>query len=270
MRRRFRRRPNLSWFDEIDTSNSSLHPLAPKSLPGKTKMNAQSNNTLVNVDGVEKVFHRGSEDIHVLSDLHLKVPQGEFLALMGPSGSGKSTLLNLIGGLDRPTNGSVTVGGERTDTLSGRRLAAWRARHVGFVFQLYNLLPVLTAERNVELPLLLTHLSKGERQKHVATALGIVGLSHRTRHYPRQLSGGEQQRVGIARAIVSDPTLLLCDEPTGDLDRKAGDEILDLLQALNREHGKTIIMVTHDPHASGRASRTVYLNKGQLSDQPVK
>ncbi len=233
-------------------------------------MNAQSNNTLVNVDGVEKVFHRGSEDIHVLSDLHLKVPQGEFLALMGPSGSGKSTLLNLIGGLDRPTNGSVTVGGERTDTLSGRRLAAWRARHVGFVFQLYNLLPVLTAERNVELPLLLTHLSKRERQQHVATALGIVGLSHRTRHYPRQLSGGEQQRVGIARAIVSDPTLLLCDEPTGDLDRKAGDEILDLLQALNREHGKTIIMVTHDPHASGRASRTVYLNKGQLSDQPVK
>src|SRR5213594_943785 len=233
-------------------------------------MNPQTNNTLVNVDGVEKVFHRGSEDIHVLKDLHLKVQNGEFLALMGPSGSGKSTLLNLIGGLDRPTKGAVTIAGERTDQLPDRELAAWRARHVGFVFQLYNLLPVLTAERNVELPLLLTHLSKAERKKHVATALGVVGLSHREKHYPRQLSGGEQQRVGIARAIVTDPTLLLCDEPTGDLDRKAGDEILDLLQALNRQHGKTIIMVTHDPHASVRASRTVYLNKGQLSNEPVK
>ena len=232
-------------------------------------MNAQSNNTLVEVNEVEKVFHRGSEEIHVLSNLNLKVPQGEFLGLMGPSGSGKSTLLNLIGGLDRPTKGSVRVGGERTDELSDRRLASWRARHVGFVFQLYNLLPVLSAERNVELPLLLTHLSKSERKKHVATALEVVGLSHRAKHYPRTLSGGEQQRVGIARAIVTDPTLLLCDEPTGDLDRKAGDEILDLLQALNREHGKTIIMVTHDPHASARASRTVYLNKGQLSDKPM-
>src|SRR5438046_5232148 len=167
-------------------------------------MNAQSNNTLVNVDGVEKVFHRGSEEIHVLADLHLQVPKGEFLALMGPSGSGKSTLLNLIGGLDGPTRGSVEIGGARIDQMSGRELAAWRARHVGLVFQFYNLLPVLTAERNVELPLLLTHLSKRERRQHVATALGIVGLSHRTRHYPRQLSGGEQQRVGIARAIVSD------------------------------------------------------------------
>jgi len=235
-------------------------------------MNAQtqSNGALVNIDGVEKVFHRGSEDIHVLANLHLTVPKGEFLALMGPSGSGKSTLLNLIGGLDRPSKGTVSIAGERIDELSDRRLASWRARHVGFVFQLYNLLPVLTAERNVELPLLLTHLSKAERRKHVETALGIVGLSHRTKHYPRTLSGGEQQRVGIARAIVTDPTLLLCDEPTGDLDRKAGDEILDLLQALNREHGKTIIMVTHDPHASVRASRTVYLNKGQLSNEPVK
>src|SRR6516162_3777099 len=223
--------------------------------------------TLVHVDDVEKIFRRGSEEIHVLSNLNLKVPQGEFLALMGPSGSGKSTLLNLIGGLDRPTKGSVRIGGERTDELSDRRLAAWRARHVGFVFQLYNLMPVLTAERNVELPLLLTHLSKAERRKHVETALAVVGLSHRARHYPRTLSGGEQQRVGIARAIVTDPTLLLCDEPTGDLDRKAGDEILNLLQALNRDHGKTIIMVTHDPHASARASRTVYLNKGQLSLQ---
>jgi putative ABC transport system ATP-binding protein len=233
-------------------------------------MSTSGNDALVNVDGVEKVFHRGSEDIHVLKDLHLKVPAGEFLALMGPSGSGKSTLLNLIGGLDRPTNGSVSIAGERVDELSDRKLAAWRARHIGFVFQLYNLLPVLTAERNVELPLLLTHLSRAQRKQHVATALAIVGLSERAKHYPRQLSGGEQQRVGIARAVVTDPTLLLCDEPTGDLDRKAGDEILDLLQALNREHGKTIIMVTHDPHASARASRTVYLNKGQLSDEPVK
>ena len=230
----------------------------------------QSNGPLVELDGIEKVFHRGSEDIHVLSDLHLKVAKGEFLALMGPSGSGKSTLLNLIGGLDRPTKGSVSIGGDRVNELSDRKLAAWRARHIGFVFQLYNLLPVLTAERNVELPLLLTHLSKTERKQHVATALAVVGLAHRTRHYPRQLSGGEQQRVGIARAIVTDPTLLLCDEPTGDLDRKSGDEILDLLQELNRKHGKTIIMVTHDPHASARASRTVHLDKGQLSNEPVK
>jgi putative ABC transport system ATP-binding protein len=233
-------------------------------------MTDTANHALVNVDGVEKVFHRGSEDIHVLRDLHLQVPSGEFLALMGPSGSGKSTLLNLIGGLDRPTRGSVSIAGERVDELSDHKLAAWRARHIGFVFQLYNLLPVLTAERNVELPLLLTHLTRAQRKRHVATALAIVGLSERAKHYPRQLSGGEQQRVGIARAIVTDPTLLLCDEPTGDLDRKAGDEILDLLQGLNREHGKTIIMVTHDPHASARASRTVYLEKGQLSDQPVK
>jgi putative ABC transport system ATP-binding protein len=232
-------------------------------------MDGSGNHALVSVEGVEKVFRRGSEDIHVLKDLHLQVPPGEFLALMGPSGSGKSTLLNLIGGLDRPTNGTVSIAGERVDELSDRKLAAWRARHIGFVFQLYNLLPVLTAERNVELPLLLTHLTRAQRKRHVATALAIVGLSERARHYPRQLSGGEQQRVGIARAVVTDPTLLLCDEPTGDLDRKAGDEVLDLLQALNREHGKTVIMVTHDPHASARASRTVYLNKGQLSDEPV-
>ena len=233
-------------------------------------MSDSADSELVSVDGVEKVFRRGSEDIHVLKDLHLKVPAGEFLALMGPSGSGKSTLLNLIGGLDRPTKGSVSIAGERVDELSDHRLAAWRARHIGFVFQLYNLLPVLTAERNVELPLLLTHLTRPQRKRHVTTALAIVGLSQRARHYPRQLSGGEQQRVGIARAIVTDPTLLLCDEPTGDLDRKAGDEILDLLQGLNHEHGKTIIMVTHDPHASARASRTVYLDKGQLSGEPVK
>jgi putative ABC transport system ATP-binding protein len=232
--------------------------------------NATSNGALVRVENVEKVFHRGSEDIHILANLSLQVPAGEFLALMGPSGSGKTTLLNLIGGLDQPTRGSVTVAGEPLHELSGRRLAAWRAQHIGFVFQLYNLMPVLTAERNVELPLLLTHLSKAERRKHVETALAVVGLSHRAKHYPRTLSGGEQQRVGIARGIVTDPTLLLCDEPTGDLDRKAGDEILDLLQALNRDHGKTIVMVTHDPHASARAARTVYLNKGQLSNEPVK
>jgi putative ABC transport system ATP-binding protein len=232
--------------------------------------NQSNNGELVRVEGVGKVFHRGSEDIHVLTDLNLQVPTGEFLALMGPSGSGKTTLLNLIGGLDRPTKGSVNIAGERIDQLSDRMLAAWRARHVGFVFQLYNLMPVLTAERNVELPLLLTHLSKSERRKHVETALAMVGLSQRAKHYPRTLSGGEQQRVGIARGIVTDPTLLLCDEPTGDLDRKSGDEILDLLQALNREHGKTIIMVTHDPHASARAARTVYLNKGQLTNEAVK
>src|SRR5437588_7169486 len=189
---------------------------------------------------------------------------------MGPAGLGESTLLNLIGGLDRPARGSVSIAGDRVDQLSDRSLAAWRARHVGFVFQLYNLMPTLSAERNVELPLLLTHLSKAERKKHVETALTIVGLAHRMKHYPRTLSGGEQQRVGIARAIVTDPTLLLCDEPTGDLDRKAGDEIHDLLQGLNKQHGKTIIMVTHDPHASARASRTVYLDKGQLSNDPVK
>ena len=228
-----------------------------------------TNGALVRVEGVEKVFHRGTEDIHVLANLNLEVPAGEFLALMGPSGSGKSTLLNLIGGLDRPTKGKVSVAGDHIEKLSDHQLAAWRARHIGFVFQLYNLIPVLTAERNVELPLLLTHLTKAERRKHVETALAMVGLTHRAQHYPRTLSGGEQQRVGIARGIVTDPTLLLCDEPTGDLDRKSGDEILNLLQALNREHGKTIIMVTHDPHASARASRTVYLNKGELTNTPL-
>jgi putative ABC transport system ATP-binding protein len=222
------------------------------------------NQPLIRTSQVDKIYHRGAEEIHVLAGLDLTVKRGEFLALMGPSGSGKSTLLNLLGGLDRPSKGAVEIDGARIDEMSDRKLAAWRAHHVGLVFQFYNLLPVMTAERNVELPLLLTHLSKSERRQHVATALGVVGLEHRTRHYPRQLSGGEQQRVGIARAIVTDPTILLCDEPTGDLDRKSGDEILSLLQALNREHGKTIIMVTHDPHASARASRTVYLNKGQL------
>jgi len=224
-----------------------------------------ANGALVEVANVEKVFRRGSEEIHVLQGLNLEVARGEFLALMGPSGSGKSTLLNLIGGLDRPTRGTVRVAGERIDQLSDRRLAAWRSRHVGLVFQFYNLLPVLTAERNVELPLLLTPLSKARRKQQVAVALAVVGLRDRAAHFPRQLSGGEQQRVGIARALVTDPTLLLCDEPTGDLDRKSGDDILNLLQRLNREYGKTILMVTHDPHASAWASRTVYLEKGQLS-----
>ena len=227
------------------------------------------NGSLVDVLNLHKEFRRGSERIDVLKGLTLDMPQGYYLALMGPSGSGKTTLLNLLGGLDRPTDGSITVGGDRIDRMSGGNLAHWRARHIGFVFQLYNLLPVLTAERNVELPLLLTPLSRSERRKHVATALDVVGLSDRAKHYPRQLSGGQEQRVGIARAIVTDPTLLLCDEPTGDLDRKSGDEILDLLDALNREHGKTIVMVTHDAHAAARARRTLHLNKGTLSTEPV-
>jgi putative ABC transport system ATP-binding protein len=233
-------------------------------------MSVETKPPAVVAENVEKVFQRGSEQIHVLKGVNLTVPSGEFLALMGPSGSGKSTLLNLIGGLDHPTKGTVQIAGERIDRLGDRQLAAWRARHVGFVFQLYNLMPVLTAERNVELPLLLTPLSKAERRKHVAAALDAVGLTHRAQHFPRQLSGGEQQRVGIARGIVTDPTLLLCDEPTGDLDRKAGDEILDLLHALSADHGKTIIMVTHDPHASARASRTVYLNKGEVLPEPPR
>ena len=228
----------------------------------------QNERNLVSISNVDKVFKRGSEEIHVLGGLDLEIPDGEFLALMGPSGSGKSTLLNLIGGLDRPSQGTVEIGGERIDELSDRRLAAWRARHVGLVFQFYNLMPVLTAQKNVELPLLLTHLSRSERKKRAAIALDVVGLSNRNGHYPRTLSGGEQQRVGIARAIVTDPTILLCDEPTGDLDRKSGDEVLDLLQALNRGQGKTIVMVTHDIHAAARASRTLYLNKGRLSTEP--
>lgn len=228
---------------------------------------SEATEPLVRVRDVDKVFRRGSENISVLTGLSLDVPKGDFLALMGPSGSGKSTLLNLIGGLDRPTSGSVEIGGEPIDRMSERALAAWRARHIGLVFQFYNLLPVLTAEKNVELPLLLTHLSKSERRNHVEAALAAVGLPHRAKHYPRTMSGGEQQRVGIARAIVTDPTILLCDEPTGDLDRKSGDEILSLLQALNREQGKTVIMVTHDPHASARARRTVYLDKGRLSNE---
>ena len=221
-------------------------------------------NSLVTVRDLHKVFQRGGQRIDVLQGVNLDIPQGDFLALMGPSGSGKTTLLNLIGGLDTPSEGSIDVAGDRIDKMSGAKLSAWRARHIGFVFQLYNLLPVLTAARNVELPLLLTKLRKADRRKRVEVALSAVGLAERMHHYPRQLSGGQEQRVGIARAIVTDPTLLLCDEPTGDLDRKSGDEILDLLQALNREQGKTIVMVTHDPHAANRAKRTLHLDKGVL------
>ncbi len=224
---------------------------------------------LVTATNLHKEFRRGGERIDVLQGVNLEIPAGDFLALMGPSGSGKTTLLNLLGGLDSPTRGTITVAGQRIDEMSSGQLARWRASHVGFVFQLYNLLPVLTAERNVELPLLLTNLSGKERKRHVEVALRVVGLSDRAKHYPRQLSGGQEQRVGIARAIVIDPTLLLCDEPTGDLDRKAGDEILDLLQALNRENGKTIVMVTHDPHAAARAKRVLHLDKGVLTAEPV-
>jgi putative ABC transport system ATP-binding protein len=219
---------------------------------------------LVRVGNVHKYFTRGSERIDVLQGVNLEIPKGEFLALMGPSGSGKTTLLNLIGGLDTPSSGAIHVGGVDIAGLSGGQLSKWRAQNIGFVFQLYNLLPVLTAERNVDLPLLLTKLSKAERRKRVGIALKVVGLAERAKHYPRQLSGGQEQRVGIARAIVTDPTLLLCDEPTGDLDRKSGDEILDLLQALNRDHGKTVVMVTHDPRAAERATRTLHLEKGVL------
>ncbi len=221
-------------------------------------------NALVTVRNLHKVFQRGGERIDVLQGVTLDIPEGDFLALMGPSGSGKTTLLNLLGGLDTPTEGSISVGGDRIDKLAGGKLSTWRARHIGFVFQLYNLLPVLSAARNVELPLLLTKLGKADRRKRVEVALSVVGLRDRMNHFPRQLSGGQEQRVGIARAIVTDPTLLLCDEPTGDLDRKAGDEILDLLQALNRDHGKTVVMVTHDPHAAARAKRTLHLEKGVL------
>src|ERR671914_999680 len=221
--------------------------------------------TLVKIQDLHKVYYRGSEQIDVLQGVTLDIPKGDFLALMGPSGSGKTTLLNLIGGLDTPTGGAIDVSGVPVSSLSGSQLSKWRAQNIGFVFQLYNLLPVLTAEKNVELPLLLTRLSKAERKKRAAIALKVVGLAERAKHYPRQLSGGQEQRVGIARAIVTDPTLLLCDEPTGDLDRKAGDEILDLLQSLNRDYGKTIVMVTHDPRAAERARRTLHLEKGELT-----
>ena len=226
------------------------------------------NETLVHIRGLSKDYRRAAETVHVLQALDLTIERGDFLALMGPSGSGKSTLLNLIGGLDRPSTGEIEVEGQRVDNLGDGALARWRATHVGFIFQMYNLLPALSAERNVELPLLLTRLPASERRQRTAAALALVGLTDRAKHKPRELSGGQEQRVGIARAIVSDPTLLLCDEPTGDLDRKSGDEVLDLLQALNERQGKTIIMVTHDPRAAARAKRILHLTKGQLASAP--
>lgn len=219
---------------------------------------------IVDVRRVEKTYRKGKEQVAVLRELDLTVLRGEFVALMGPSGSGKTTLLNLIGALDKPTAGEVHVDGQRIDRLSAGQLAKWRSRHVGFIFQFYNLLPVLTAQRNVELPLLLRKMSGKERKQRARTALEIVGLADRATHYPRELSGGQEQRVAIARAIVTDPDLLLADEPTGDLDRATADEILDLMQVLNRQHGKTIVMVTHDPQAASHAQRTVHLDKGQL------
>ena len=221
-------------------------------------------NSLIQARDLDKTFTRGGEVIDVLQGLNLDVAAGEFVAFMGPSGSGKSTLLNLLGGLDVPTRGSITVAGDEITHMSGGRLTDWRARHVGFIFQMYNLIPVLTAFQNVELPLLLTKLSKAERRSHVEASLGIVGLADRMHHYPRQLSGGQEQRVAIARAIVADPTFLLCDEPTGDLDRKSADEILDLLTRLCAEYNKTILMVTHDPAAAEHAKAVLHLNKGVL------
>ena len=221
--------------------------------------------TLIEIETLAKDYYRGKVVIPVLSDISLQIEQGDFLALMGPSGSGKTTLLNLIGGLDTPTLGSISVGGERIDKLGQGQLATWRSRNVGFVFQFYNLLPVLSAEKNVELPLLLTNLSRRERKKRALAALAVVGLQDRAGHRPTELSGGQEQRVAIARAIVSDPGLLVCDEPTGDLDRTTADEILELLQLLNRDYGKTIVMVTHDPKAADHANHCLYLDKGSLT-----
>jgi putative ABC transport system ATP-binding protein len=223
--------------------------------------------TLVSIKNVVKTYTRGKQKVEVLHRLNLDIAAGEFLALMGPSGSGKTTLLNLIGGLDRPDQGEIDVAGQRIDKLSNRDLAKWRARNVGFVFQFYNLMPMLSAERNVELPLLLTNLSRSRRKQNVQAALQLVGLADRASHKPSELSGGQQQRVAIARALVADPSLLVCDEPTGDLDRHTAEEILNLMQTLNREQKKTIIMVTHDPKAAEYASRQVHLDKGALLDE---
>jgi putative ABC transport system ATP-binding protein len=226
-------------------------------------------NTLVKVRDLNKLFSRGGERIDVLQGVTLDIPEGDFLALMGPSGSGKTTLLNLIGGLDVPTSGEIEIEGQRLDRMSGGQLSAWRSHNVGFVFQFYNLMPMLTAQKNVELPLLLTKLSAAQRKRNAEVALQLVGLADRGSHRPNELSGGQQQRVAIARAIVSDPTFLICDEPTGDLDRHSAEEILGLLRTLNREHGKTIIMVTHDPKAAEYATHTIHLDKGDLVDAPA-
>jgi len=225
--------------------------------------------TLIDIQDLSKVYERGRQKVEVLHGVNLTIEEGDFLALMGPSGSGKTTLLNLIGGLDTPTSGSLAVAGERIDRLGAGALARWRAAHVGFVFRFYNLMPMLTAQRNVELPLLLTKLSATQRRTNASIALQLVGLSDRASHKPSELSGGQQQRVAIARAIVSDPTLLVCDEPTGDLDRQSAEDILGLLRELNREHGKTIVMVTHDPKAAGYANHTLHLDKGSLVEHAV-
>ncbi len=219
---------------------------------------------LARLENVSRIYQKGKETVEVLHELNLEIPDGDFIAIMGPSGSGKTTLLNLLGGLDKPTAGTVTVGDAELSSMSNSQLSRWRSSHVGFIFQFYNLLPVLTAHRNVELPLLLTNFNAKERAKRASIALDIVGLGDRAKHYPRELSGGQEQRVAIARAIVSDPSLLLCDEPTGDLDRENADEILKLLQLLNREHGKTIVMVTHDAQAAEYAKRTLHCDKGTL------
>ena len=228
------------------------------------RVDGNGSGAVVEIRNLDKKYYRGEEEIDVLRGLNLDVDAGEFIAFMGPSGSGKTTLLNLIGGLDTPTAGSVRIGGEEISSLSGRKLASWRARHIGFIFQMYNLIPVLTAYQNVQLPLLLTGLSKAERRKHVEAALNLVGLGDRMHHYPRQLSGGQEQRAAIARAIVADPKILLCDEPTGDLDRASGDEILDIISRLAKEYGKTIFLVTHDPVAAKRADTVLHLDKGTL------
>jgi putative ABC transport system ATP-binding protein len=226
--------------------------------------------SVVSLHNVVKRYIRGKQKVEVLHSLDMTVESGEFLALMGPSGSGKTTLLNLIAGLDRPDEGEVVVAGERIDRLSSGQLARWRARHVGFVFQFYNLLPVLSAERNVEVPLLLTNLSRAQRRQNVRAALELVGLADRAKHKPAELSGGQQQRVAIARALIADPTLLVCDEPTGDLDRESAEDILNLLQILNRQQGKTIVMVTHDPRAAAHASRRLYVDKGRLTAEDTR
>ena len=222
------------------------------------------NDVLAKLSGVSRTYQKGKEKVEVLHNLDLEIPKGDFVAVMGPSGSGKTTLLNLLGGLDRPSSGTVRVGDAEISSMSNNRLSHWRSTNIGFIFQFYNLLPVLTAQKNVELPLLLTSFSGAERRKRASIALDIVGLGDRAKHYPRELSGGQEQRVAIARAIVSDPALLLCDEPTGDLDRETADEILKLLQILNREHGKTIVMVTHDAQAAEYANRTLHCDKGTL------
>ncbi len=233
------------------------------------KLNGTGNGkALISARNLHKAYQRGSETIEVLNGLNLDIEAGEFVAFMGPSGSGKTTLLNLLGGLDIPTSGSVVVEGDEITSMSGKKLTAWRARHVGFVFQMFNLIPVLTAFQNVELPLLLTRLNKKQRREHVETALSLVGLADRMHHKPGQLSGGQEQRVAIARAIVTDPTFLLCDEPTGDLDRASGNEIMELVERLSTEHGKTVLMVTHDPLAAERAGTVLHLDKGILEEAP--